>query len=91
MTSLKDYVENMKEDQQAIYYFSSESVKSARNAPFMEKLVERGYEVSHILAAILFYYYYMISALNILNTEKIDLTRRFCFSRNLWMRFQSTL
>ena len=45
MTSLKDYVENMKEDQQAIYYFSSESVKSARNAPFMEKLVERGYEV----------------------------------------------
>ncbi|MCO5587240.1 hypothetical protein L7F22_041187 [Adiantum nelumboides] len=45
MTSLKDYVDNMKEDQQAIYYFSSESVKSARNAPFMEKLVERGYEV----------------------------------------------
>lgn len=45
MTSLKDYVENMKEDQQAIYWFSSESVKSARNAPFMEKLVDRGYEV----------------------------------------------
>ncbi|KAI5059281.1 hypothetical protein GOP47_0025600 [Adiantum capillus-veneris] len=45
MTSLNDYVENMKEGQEAIYYFSSESVKSARNAPFMEKLVERGYEV----------------------------------------------
>lgn len=45
MTSLKDYVDNMKEGQEAIYYFSSESVKSARNAPFMEKLVERGYEV----------------------------------------------
>eukprot|EP00250_Pteridium_aquilinum_P019407 c24419_g2_i1 orf=224-2569(+) len=45
MTSLNAYVDNMKEDQQAIYYFSSESVKSARNAPFMEKLVERGYEV----------------------------------------------
>ncbi|KAH7373796.1 hypothetical protein KP509_17G075400 [Ceratopteris richardii] len=45
MTSLKEYVDNMKEDQEFIYYFSSESVKSARNAPFMEKLVERGYEV----------------------------------------------
>lgn len=45
MTSLNDYVDNMKEGQEAIYYFSSESVKSARNAPFMEKLVERGYEV----------------------------------------------
>lgn len=45
MTSLKDYVDNMKEGQEFIYYFSSESVKSARNAPFLEKLVEKGYEV----------------------------------------------
>ncbi|KAI5076382.1 hypothetical protein GOP47_0008447 [Adiantum capillus-veneris] len=45
MTSLKAYVENMKPDQKHIYYFSSESVKSARNAPFLEQLNSKGYEV----------------------------------------------
>ena len=45
MTSLRDYVDNMKPDQKAIYYFSSESVKSARNAPFLEQLNNKGYEV----------------------------------------------
>lgn len=45
MTSLKQYVQNMKKDQKAIYYFSSESVKSARNAPFLEELNNRDYEV----------------------------------------------
>eukprot|EP00250_Pteridium_aquilinum_P015381 c22553_g1_i1 orf=188-2623(+) len=45
MTSLKAYVENMKPDQKHIYYFSSESVKSARNAPFLEQLNSKGFEV----------------------------------------------
>ncbi|KAH7299483.1 hypothetical protein KP509_24G014100 [Ceratopteris richardii] len=45
MISLKDYLENMKPDQKHIYYFSSESVKSARNAPFLEQLNSKGYEV----------------------------------------------
>lgn len=45
MTSLKQYVDNMKEDQNAIYYFSSETVKSARSAPFLEQLAARDYEV----------------------------------------------
>ncbi|MCO5596910.1 hypothetical protein L7F22_050981 [Adiantum nelumboides] len=45
MTSLKAYVENMKPDQKHIYFFSSESVKSARNAPFLEQLNNKGYEV----------------------------------------------
>lgn len=45
MTSLKAYLDNMKPDQKCIYYFSSESVKSARNAPFLEQLNNKGYEV----------------------------------------------
>lgn len=45
MTSLKAYLDNMKPDQKCIYYFSSESVKSARNAPFLEQLNSKGYEV----------------------------------------------
>lgn len=45
MTSLKAYVQNMKPDQKHIYYFSSESVKSAKNAPFLEQLNSKGYEV----------------------------------------------
>lgn len=45
MTSLKQYVENMKKDQKSIYYFSSESVKSAKSAPFLEQLINKDYEV----------------------------------------------
>lgn len=45
MISLKQYVDGMKPGQKAIYYFSSESVKSARNAPFLEQLYNRDLEV----------------------------------------------
>ncbi|KAH7294670.1 hypothetical protein KP509_27G012500 [Ceratopteris richardii] len=45
MTSLKQYVADMKPGQKGIYYFSSESVKSARNAPFLEQLYNKDLEV----------------------------------------------
>ena len=45
MISLREYVANMKPGQKAIYYFSSESVKSARNAPFLEQLYNKDLEV----------------------------------------------
>ncbi|KAL0424853.1 UNVERIFIED_CONTAM: Heat shock protein 90-5, chloroplastic [Sesamum radiatum] len=43
--SLDDYVENMGENQKAIYYLATDSLKSAKSAPFLEKLVQKGIEV----------------------------------------------
>ncbi|KAJ8554497.1 hypothetical protein K7X08_025175 [Anisodus acutangulus] len=45
MISLDEYVENMKPDQKDIYYIASDSVTSAKNTPFLEKLLEKDLEV----------------------------------------------
>ncbi|XP_078171933.1 heat shock protein 90-6, mitochondrial-like isoform X2 [Carex rostrata] len=43
--SLDEYVENMKPEQKDIYYIAADSVTSAKNAPFLERLTEKEYEV----------------------------------------------
>ncbi|CAA2977489.1 heat shock 90-5, chloroplastic [Olea europaea subsp. europaea] len=45
LVSLDDYVENMGENQNAIYYLATDSLKSAKSAPFLEKLVQKDIEV----------------------------------------------
>lgn len=45
MISLDEYVENMKAEQKDIYYIASDSVTSAKNTPFLEKLLEKDLEV----------------------------------------------
>ncbi|KAI4305664.1 hypothetical protein L6164_029016 [Bauhinia variegata] len=45
MISLDEYVENMKPDQKDIYYIASDSVTSAKNTPFLERLLEKDLEV----------------------------------------------
>jgi len=43
--SLEQYVENMKEDQEYIYYISGESLDAVQNSPFLERCKKAGLEV----------------------------------------------
>merc|ERR1719373_995678 len=48
-TSLKKYVERMKENQEQIYYITGESKSQVENSPFMEGLKKRGLEVLYMV------------------------------------------
>lgn len=52
MTSLKDYVVRMKEDQKDIYYITGESKLAVQDSPFLEGLRKRGYEVLYMVEPI---------------------------------------
>lgn len=52
LTSLKDYVENMKEGQKTIYYISGENVPAIKNSPQLEGFKSRGINVLFMLDTI---------------------------------------
>jgi heat shock protein beta len=53
LKSLDEYVENMGENQKAIYYLATDSLKSAKTAPFLEKLVQKDIEVFSVINTII--------------------------------------
>merc|ERR1711953_504269 len=49
LTSLKDYVERMKESQEVVYYITGENKGVVENSPFMEVFKKRGLEVLYMV------------------------------------------
>ncbi|CAG0922673.1 unnamed protein product [Notodromas monacha] len=47
-TSLAEYVARMKEKQQHIYYLAGASLKEIKESPFVERLLDKGYEVLYL-------------------------------------------
>ncbi|KAK9074465.1 hypothetical protein SSX86_007063 [Deinandra increscens subsp. villosa] len=52
LISLDEYIDNMNEKQNAIYYIATDSLKSAKSAPFLEKLVQKDIEVLYLIEPI---------------------------------------
>jgi len=49
MSSLKDYVSRMKENQNSIYFITGESKEVVANSSFVERVKKRGYEVVYMV------------------------------------------
>jgi len=49
LTTLKEYVERMKEGQNEIYYLTGESRSQVENSPHLETFKEKGYEVLYLI------------------------------------------
>ena len=51
-TSLEQYVKNMKDKQDTIYYIAGASKEEVEKSPFVEKLLKKGFEVLYLIDAI---------------------------------------
>ena len=52
LTSLKEYVERMKEGQEEIFYLTGESRRIVENSPHLETLKAKGYEVLYLVHSV---------------------------------------
>lgn len=49
LISLQEYVDNMKEDQEVIYYIAGENKEAVEKSPMLERLRKRGYDVIYMI------------------------------------------
>ncbi|MDA8017593.1 MAG: molecular chaperone HtpG [Thermoanaerobaculia bacterium] len=49
LTSLNQYIERMKEDQEEIYYLTGDSVAQVESSPHLEAFRDKGYEVLYLI------------------------------------------
>merc|ERR1712047_137755 len=49
VTSFKDYVSRMKDNQKDIYYITGANIDAVKNSSFVEQLVKRGFEVLYMV------------------------------------------
>jgi len=49
VTSFKDYVSRMKDNQKDIYYITGANIEAVKNSSFVEQLVKRGFEVLYMV------------------------------------------
>ena len=68
LIGLEEYVSNMKEGQDKIYYISGESIEIVDNSPFVEKLKALGYDVLYFVDVI---DEYMTQHLDTFNDKKL--------------------
>lgn len=52
LTSLEEYVERMKEKQEAIYFVAGSSRAEVEKSPFVESLLKKGFEVLYMVEAV---------------------------------------
>merc|ERR1711939_1228431 len=75
MTSLKEYVARMKEDQKDIYFITGESKAQVESAPFLEQLKKRGYEVLFMVDPIDEYSVQQLKKLAAVTKEGLELEK----------------
>merc|ERR1739844_277053 len=52
LTSLSEYVERMKDKQESIFYMAGGSKEEVEKSPFVERLLEKGYEILFLTEAV---------------------------------------
>jgi len=52
LTSLQQYLERMKEKQEAIYFMAGSTREEVEKSPFVERLIKKGYEVLYLTEAV---------------------------------------
>lgn len=86
MISLDEYVENMKPDQKDIYYIAADSVTSAKNTPFLERILQKDLEVRSQLCFIFVLWVFSEHSCHF-SISKLQLMAHYVFPFHVFIQF----